>query len=230
MPWIQALLEPYSLITADAGYHSKADLLALDRMHVDALIADIQMRRREERFSGQLRHKAVPDSLYVKVGKGNTRQAPHFAPSDFTYDARTRKCACPARKRLYRHGSHCQIDGKEAIRFQGAKRDCVPYTLREACLRTPEKATTRQVAFFKQHMPTHADQLRRSTRERIDSVEGRAQYGERFATVEPVFGNIQYNNRLSRFTLRSRQKVDAHWQLFCLVHNIEKLANASEAA
>jgi len=60
---------------------------------------------------------------------------------------------------------------------------------------------------------------------RIDSPEGRIQYGRRFATVEPVFGNLRYNKGLDRFTLRGRKKVDAQWKLFCLVHNIEKLAH-----
>ena len=59
----------------------------------------------------------------------------------------------------------------------------------------------------------------------IDSEDGRQRYGQRFATVEPVFGNIRHNKGLDRFTLRGRQKVDAQWKLFCLVHNIEKLAN-----
>ena len=65
----------------------------------------------------------------------------------------------------------------------------------------------------------------------IDSPEGKALYGRRFATVEPVFGNIRHNKGLNRFTLRGRKKVDIYarrgtqWKLFCLVHNIEKLAH-----
>jgi hypothetical protein len=65
---------------------------------------------------------------------------------------------------------------------------------------------------------------------RLDSPEGRARYGQRFGTVEPVFGNLRYNKRLDRFTLRGRVKVDAQWKLFCLVHNIEKLAHLGYAA
>jgi hypothetical protein len=42
--------------------------------------------------------------------------------------------------------------------------------------------------------------------------------------VEPVFGNIRHNKRLNRFTLRVTKKVGTQWQLYCLVHNIEKLA------
>jgi hypothetical protein len=46
-------------------------------------------------------------------------------------------------------------------------------------------------------------------RRAIDSEQGRALYGPRFATVEPVFANIRHNKGLDRFTLRGRAKVDA---------------------
>ena len=59
----------------------------------------------------------------------------------------------------------------------------------------------------------------------IDSDRGCALYGRRIATVEPVFGNLRHNKRLDRFTLRTRSKVNAQWNLYCLVHNIEKLAH-----
>jgi hypothetical protein len=48
--------------------------------------------------------------------------------------------------------------------------------------------------------------------------------------VEPVLGNLRYNKRLDRFTLRGQRKVDAQWKLYCLVHNIEKLANNGYAS
>ncbi len=43
--------------------------------------------------------------------------------------------------------------------------------------------------------------------------------------VEPVFGNIGTNKGLNRFSLRGERKVQGQLQLYCLVHNIEKLAN-----
>jgi hypothetical protein len=46
--------------------------------------------------------------------------------------------------------------------------------------------------------------------------------------VEPVFANLR--QRLDRFTLRGQTTVDTQWKLFCLVHNIEKLAHAGYAA
>jgi len=45
------------------------------------------------------------------------------------------------------------------------------------------------------------------------------------SVVEPVFGNIGTNKGLNRFSLRGKKKVQGQWQLYCLVHNIEKLAN-----
>ncbi len=62
-------------------------------------------------------------------------------------------------------------------------------------------------------------------KQRIDSAEGRQLYGLRFASVEPVFANIRHNKRMNRFTLRGKTKVDGQWKLFCLVHNIEKIAH-----
>ena len=60
---------------------------------------------------------------------------------------------------------------------------------------------------------------------RIDSPTGQQRIGQRFATVEPVFGNLRANKRLDRFTLRGKKKVDGQWKLYCMVHNIEKLAH-----
>jgi hypothetical protein len=212
-----------TLITADSGYYSKDNLIELDAMNVNALIADNQIRQRDQRFEHQARHKAKPKPLYDKSGK--PKKFPRYTPADFIHDPIAGTCVCPAGKSLYRHGVHCRIRGREAVCFKGAKRDCLLCTQRERCLRTPEKTPTRQVAFFNNNNPTLANRLALSMRERIDSDTGRQQYGHRFANVEPVFGNLRHNKRLCRFTLRSQRKVNAQWVLFSLVHNIEKLAN-----
>jgi hypothetical protein len=67
-------------------------------------------------------------------------------------------------------------------------------------------------------------------KERIDSAEGKAIYSQRMSVVEPVFGNLTTNRRLRRFSLRGQKKVQGQWQLFCLVHNIEKLQNFGSLA
>ena len=218
---MQDMLTESTLITADAGYHSEANLKQLASLKVDALIADNNMRSRDERFAGQSKYKANPDPLHDKGGK--PKKAARYQPKDFDYDADAGTCFCPAGKQLYSDGSHCIISGYLAVKFKGALRDCGACLLRDKCLQKPDTTRVRQVSFLKGKAAgeSFTDRMKK----RIDSPEGRARYGRRFATVEPVFGNLRYNKRLDRFTLRGRSKVDAQWKLFCLVHNIEKLAH-----
>lgn len=213
-----------TLITADAGYHSEANLKALSEQGIRALIADGLMRRRDERFKDQGKYKAGPDPLYNKAPAPKPASSGKFKPQDFTHDPEHNNCICPAGKALYSNGSHCTTKGRTHHKFTGAKRDCVPCKLRDQCLRTPETTLVRQVAIFHQSQGLahkHTDAMR----QRIDSPEGRALYGRRIATVEPVFGNLRHNKRLDRFTLRGQRKVDTQWKLYCMVHNIEKLTH-----
>jgi hypothetical protein len=216
------LINDTSLVTADADYHSEDNPKELATLEVDALIADNAMRGRDERFAGQDKYKALPDPIHDKGGK--PKQAARYQPKDFKHDPQAGTCICPAEKQLYGDGSGCIIGGRAAIRFKGAQRDCMPCTHRDRCLLTPEKTKVRQVAFFQGNADgteSYTDKMKA----RIDSPEGRIQYGRRFATVEPVFGNLRHNKQLNRFTLRGRAKVDAQWKLYCMVHNIEKLAH-----
>jgi transposase len=211
-----------SLITADAGYHSDANITALADQGIPALIADNGMRKRDERFKDQDKYKALPDPLYDKAHPKKT--ARHYRPQDFTYDPAAGTCHCPAGKQLYQNGSNCNHNGYLAVKFQGSQRDCVPCAQRTKCLRSPQTSKTRQVSFFRGKAagaPSASDIMKQA----IDSARGRELYGGRFATVEPVFGNIRHNKGLDRFTLRGQKKVDTQWKLYCMVHNIEKLAH-----
>jgi hypothetical protein len=229
-----ALLTADSLITADAGYHSKANLRALAEREVDALIADNGMRRRDERFAEQARHKAKKDPLHDKSSaREKARELPLYEPADFTYDPVARTCKCPAGKSLYRKGQNLVIGNYVGEEFRGAKRDCVPCGHRARCLRHPDRTPVRTVVFFhgrSERSRARGVDLAQQMRERLDSAEGRSLYAMRFGAVEPVFGTICHNKGLRRFTLRGRTKVDAQWKLFCLVHNIEKLAKLRYAA
>ncbi|WP_051626567.1 transposase [Vreelandella sp. 21] len=60
--------------------------------------------------------------------------------------------------------------------------------------------------------------------------QGGQTYSYRMSVVKPVFGNIGTTKRLNRFSLRGEKKVQRQWQLYWLVHNIEKLANNGHLA
>ncbi len=218
-----ALRTDRTLVVADAGYHSEANLQELRAREVPALIADGLMRRRDARFAEQDRYRALPDPLYDKAATGD-RSIAKFQPADFDFDPESGACLCPAGKKLYSTGSACFAQGRRHRKFQGAKRDCVPCRLRDQCLRYPERTPTRQVAFFDKSQPSplrYTEIMKRA----IDSDRGRKLYGRRIAIVEPVFANLRHNKHLDRFTLRTQPKVNTQWNLYCLVHNIEKLAH-----
>ena len=104
--------------------------------------------------------------------------------------------------------------------------DCNACELSEQCLKGPLKPNDgrgRQVTRFE---PKPKDPISPSERMRqaIDSPRGRQLYSQRIGTVEPVFANLRHNKRLSRLNHRGRVKVNTQWNLFCMVHNIEKLA------
>lgn len=83
--------------------------------------------------------------------------------------------------------------------------------------------------------PWYGHQLSFIIKERVDSEKGKQIYAHRMSVVDrlnpqPLFANIESNKRLNRFTLRSKVKVLGQWQLYCLVHNIEKLMRYGELA
>ena len=212
----------HTIITADAGYHSHENMQALHDDSIPAMVADGQMRKRDERLAGQVRHQGKPDPLYDKTS-GALQPVRLFRPADFLVDPPTNSCICPAGQRMYSSGSNCTINGRAAHKFKGTKAACGSCDLRSQCLRDPQRTQVRQVAIFVKGQPgAHvASELMKRA---IDSARGRTIYSQRIATVEPVFANLRHNKRLDRFTLRGKEKVGTQWRLYCMVHNIEKLA------
>ena len=219
--------QDHTLITADAGYHSDANVQHLKDHNIPALIADNQMRRRDERFESQAKHKAKPDPLYDKQATGESKPIKRFGPKDFRFiDANT--ATCPAGNLMTSPGSfYTTATGQHYQTYTAKAVDCNACKLSSQCLKgslKPNDGRGRQVTRFepKPKDPNHPSERMRQA---IDSPKGRQLYSQRIGTVEPVFGNIRHNKRLSRLNHRGRAKVNTQWNLYCMVHNIEKLAN-----
>ena len=215
------VLEPHTLITADAGYHSDANIQALHDRGIPAMIADNGMRQRDERIDNA-HHKVKDDPLHDKSA---VQAIKLFRAGDFVFhDDRT--ATCPAGKTLTGNGHLYVQRGHQFERYEANAIDCTACSQRARCLRNPKATRGRQVARFEPRERPANDPSRRM-REAIDSPHGRRLYSQRIATVEPVFANIRHHKRMSRFTVRGQAKVSTQWQLYCLVHNIEKLARTS---
>ena len=222
----QAYRQEHTLITADAGYHSDANVRHLKEHNIPALIADNQMRQRDERFETQDKHKGKPDPLYDKQATGKSKPTKRFGPKDFRFhDNNT--ATCPAGQLLSSSGSiYASANGLRYQQYTAKTIDCKACQLRGQCLKNQRQAHEdrgRQVSRFepKAKDPSHPSERMRQA---IDSPRGRQLYSQRIGTVEPVFGNIRHNKRLNRLNHRGHSKVNTQWNLYCMVHNIEKLS------
>jgi hypothetical protein len=66
--------------------------------------------------------------------------------------------------------------------------------------------------------------LSKAMAEKIDSEKERRIYHQRIGIVEPVYANIGTQKGMDRFTLRGKIKVNIQWLLYCIVHNMGKIA------
>jgi hypothetical protein len=222
--------------TADSGFHSKAVVAAVEDCGADAYIADRDYRRREPAFANASRHKTRDKKERALQRRRARENLPAkrglFVMQDFAYDEAKGTCVCPAGHSLYHSGSHMQFNGYRVSRFKAPISACKSCPLRTQCLRYPERTKQRQVLVIESRDGARSPQTRKKhspterMRAKFDSIAGRAIYSRRMATVEPVFANLQ-NKGMRRFTLRGRAKVNAQWQLFTIVHNIEKIAHSA---
>ena len=211
-------------VTADAGFHSEANMRYLHDEKIDGYVADNRFRKRDPRFNDVDKYK----QRHRQEQRDRQGHQGLYTPKDFTYDAEGQRCTCPAGQSLYRNGSNINIGGCLGVRYTAPKRACLPCPLRAKCLRHPERTAVRQVVFFNGRTAQNKETFTARMKRKIDSALGKAIYSLRVGAVEPVFGNITYNLGLRRFTLRSKEKVDTQWKLFCLVHNIGKIHRYGE--
>jgi transposase len=216
----QGLRDDNTLFTADAGYYSDENIRALHDRRIPALIADNAMRQRDERIDNA-HHKARGDALYDK--RASVKPIKLYRPEHFEFHS-DNSATCPAGQTLSSNASiYTHTTGARVQQFKARDEDCRGCELRHRCLKNPASGKGRTVSLFGRALVDETDPSQRMRRA-IDSAQGRALYSRRIATVEPVFANIRHHKRMSRFTLRGKAKVATQWQLYCLVHNIEKIA------
>ena len=198
-------------LTADSGFHNKNNVAFCQQENIDAYIADKSFRSRDPRFKDYKRFKIKP------------KKKKNYSPSDFSFNKETNTCHCPAGKKMWQSQTDIVMGDYIYHRFEGYLNDCKRCTLQKQCMRKTPKNRGRQVSVRVGEAKNPEPSLLKQMQEKIDSRRGRHIYSQRIGTVEPVFGNINTNKRLNRFSLRGKTKVNAQWLLYCMVHNIEKI-------
>ena len=206
------------IVTADTGFSNDDNNAYVRDEGVNAYIPDNQFRSRDPLFAQQ---KNKHGKRHQDTVKGQYKVIP---ASEFHFDKRRKTCVCPAGNNMWLKQDKVEASGKRKLFFEGNLTDCRECDLKIFCMRNPSSADTReghgrQVSITYTNGKTATDWMKK----RVDNQYGKAIYGHRMSTVEPVFANMGIQKRLNRFSLRSKKKVQG--QLFCLVHNIEKMMN-----
>lgn len=214
-----------TMVTADTGYANEANMQYLYESDIDAYIPDNQFRSRDPKFAKQ-KKKYGKRHQHIKRNRGI------IPAGEFKLNAKKKSCVCPAGEKLFLKNEMYDAHGNYKLFFEGRMSKCRHCLLKHDCMKNPSSADTReghgrQVSFIveaRQPEESYTDWMKA----RVDSEYGKQIYAHRMSVVEPVFANIGVNKKLNRFSLRGKKKVQAQWQLYCMVHNIEKLANYGE--
>jgi transposase len=193
------------ILSADSNYHSEENLQTCAQEQLDASIPDPHFRRRDPRFATQARHHPPTDEK--------------FTAANFTLDREQDCYRCPGGQVLKLKARRRQIENNLYRRYEAEEADCRSCPLREQCLHPPETRRKHLAILIRTAKETRSQKMSA----KIDTPEAREIYGQRLASVEPVFGNLRAQKRLDRFTLRGKIKVNIQWMLYCMVHNMEKI-------
>jgi len=214
------------IVTADTGSANEANMTYLHENSINGYIPDNQFRSRDPKFH----NRKVKHPEWKRQDRKLTNQIP---AAEFNFDPVKKTCMCPAGEDMWLQKNRTSPEGIPKLFFEGRISKCRDCSIKKKCMRNPSLADTgkghgRIVSFIlnDKRKPTYTDWMKH----RVDSDVGKRIYAHRMSVVEPVFGNIGYNKRLNRFSLRGKTKVNGQWQLYCLVHNIEKINNYGQMA
>jgi len=222
------LFESGIMVTADSGFANEDNMRYLHENQINAYVPDSQFRSRDPKFKEQ-------KSKYGKRHQNDKKKTPkQLSANAFDFNPDNRTCRCPAGEPMWLKTDKIDKLGHHKLHFEGPVSKCRHCHLKPQCMRNPaspneKKGHGRQVSFIiekDKRKISYTDWMKK----RVDSPEGKRIYGHRMSVVEPVFGNIGTNKRLNRFSLKGKRKVQGQWQLYCLVHNIKKIANYAQIA
>lgn len=213
----------HAIVTADTGYANESNMQYIKEQKIDGYIPDNQFRSRDPKFKHQ---KKKHGKRHQDKAKTNHK---YLSPNQFSLNKTKKQCTCPAGESMWLKNESYDAYGNYKLFFEGPLSKCRACHLKTHCMRNPSSANTRdghgrQVSFIvkkgKSNTP-YTDWMK----QRIDSDYGKSIYAHRMSVVEPVFANITSNKGLKRFSLRGKAKVQSQWQLYCMMHNIEKIMN-----
>ena len=187
------------IMLADKNYFSEENLKAGKERGVEAVIADLEYKKRLE-----------------------TNENRKYEADEFKYNKEGDYYKCPNGKKLKFKKTHI-IRSHKGKMYKASVKECRICPLNSKCLKSkkdPRKLTTGRGLFISEGNSTGS--LIRALRKKLNTQKYQDLYAYRIQIIEPVFSNIVCCKRLDRFLLRGCEKVNGQWQLYCMVHNLGK--------
>lgn len=156
----------------------------------------------------------IPDQDYEHRGE---LKAEPYDKSNFIYNPEKDNYTCPQGKELILDQIVFHRTRKQKLRiYKGTQ-----------CLNCPVKSdcTSAKVRQINQDI---REPLREKARNLLDSPQGKLIYRQRMNMIEPVWGNIKFNKKITMFHLRGLTKVNGEWMLIAIGNNIQKLKARKE--
>jgi len=192
------------ILIGDTGSYSIDNLEYISNENIDGYIPDPHFRQRDPRFAERDRFREGRNRTYIK--------------EDFTYREESNEFICPMGKTLeYKHTR--KANNRISKVYYAREEDCKACIQRNKCLQKKNMNCRTLSIIEKSSGMNYIEEMKR----KIDTDKGRDIYSRRMGIIEPVFANICNSKKLNRFTLRTKDKVNIQWMLFCIVHNIGKI-------
>lgn len=153
----------------------------------------------------------IPDrNKTIEENQEKNNEIPKYDRHNFTYDQKKDEYICPEKQRLTLRGTeHSGIK-------QYICNSCGNCPVKNKCVKGKHRYLK-----VDQQAEIHKAEMRK----KLNSKEGKAKYLERMSDVEPVFGNITYNQKANHFLCRGKPKVKIEFGLTCIAHNLVKISN-----
>jgi hypothetical protein len=183
-------------VIADAGYGNEENYAYLEQTGTEAYVKYYLFHQEQKRSWHKQR----------------------FRMENWGYDPALDEYLCPNQQRLAYVGTR-RVTTENGYRTSRREYQC------NSCAECPLKPQcTRAVGNRRIWVSPTLIRYHEQVRQKLFSEQGRRLRGQRAVEVETVFGRIKQDWGFRRFTLRGIEKVKLEWGLFCIAHNLAKLA------
>lgn len=183
-------------VVADAGYGSEQNYEYAENKDIEAYVKYNYFHKEQKRS-----YKSNP-----------------FLPSNLYYNQEDDYLVCPM-------GQHMKFIGKNNKSSALGYKYQVSIYQAQNCKGCPLHAQCHNSKDNRRIEINHKlNKYRRKARERLMSEQGIYHRGMRPIEPEAVFGQIKFNNKFNRFTLRGLEKVEVEFGLVALANNLRKIS------